>query len=1042
MNLQMVSGEIDATTGEAINTDDLTKYEKAVNALGVSLKTVENGAIKLRDPIEILKELSEAYRQLDIDDSRRTNLISAVGGKYRGNQLNALLENWDTYEKMLQDYANGTNSAAEEAEKSANSWEGSLNKFKNSVTDLTNNFVTSGRAKGFIDFFTGIIKYADRMTTSLGSLGSAVTLFSMIMISKSKTLHFNFDKDTQSIRFGTTALRDMTAATAAQSAKNLVLTATTKLANAAISIGASLIIGGMVSAISSWINKDEELAQKQEEEIQKLKEKNQQYKENTKNIEDNIATYKKLMEQDSLSESDKQQLLDIQNQIIDTYGQQAEGIDLVNGKLKEQLGILYDIADIDYQKNFQTAIDLIKKAGEKAEQETSDNILSLMTTDDNNIFVLTADGQTVGGADTTFYEDYFGELGAARHYLNILKDIKGFVSEIDELSFINTYDWEEIIKLDDALSYGEKITAITEALHRLNTETSAEAKNDLPYQYLTQKLQDLLSVYEEYVKEIQDSSETLIKGLSPSDIGTNINWRNVTDETFKQWYDAIMSYYSTDRWDKDYQDAVIDWFDRNYTSIAQRMARGTTIADIAYESEQAYKKKFASDTGVFGFSFSAYQEDIDTVTKEMKNLKSVIDKIDSGKYSAIEDGFGLAESYPELLRYINDTDTLREKLVELRNASPDNLISDLQTVRKNLEQVGNYKQIAQIDALIEALRTLGDTAEETAEQLTAKDYLQIQQDGIDKIVDKLNEEKEAMNEVLDSLNDRKSEIEDYYDAQIDALKTENEERERNIELQEKQKALDDAKRNKVRVYSAAKGFTIQEDSEAVAKAQDELDKAINDNKIDELEDQKDKAISVIEEQIKAQKKDIKSKEDEIQEWKDYKTQLTDEHNAIVETNSAYLEAQKQFVLDENSTFLDREQNLKDHLARMKALIDGEDEGTGDNSLYTDAFGVAPQAAINAILAMNGLLETNPLPQGSTSKSKVSGISSSLLSTGSPIILTDATKSVTTPIAPSSEQTKTFAPTLNISAEKVDEKAIKSWWDRQIVEEYNKFLVAN
>lgn len=81
MNLQMVSGTIDEATGEAINTDDLTKYEKAVNALGVSLKTVENGAIKLRDPIEILKELSEAYRKLDIDDSRRANLISAVGGK-------------------------------------------------------------------------------------------------------------------------------------------------------------------------------------------------------------------------------------------------------------------------------------------------------------------------------------------------------------------------------------------------------------------------------------------------------------------------------------------------------------------------------------------------------------------------------------------------------------------------------------------------------------------------------------------------------------------------------------------------------------------------------------------------------------------------------------------------------------------------------------------------------------------------------------------------------------------------------------------------
>lgn len=955
--------------------------------------------------------------------------------------MNSLLENWDTYEKMLQDYANGANSAAEEAEKSANSWEGSLNKFKNSVTDLTNNFVTSGRAKGFIDFFTGLVKGIDKVTSAFGGLGTAVGLFSALMISKSKSLHFYYDEDARSIQFGASALRNLTGATIRQRAATLGLTLATKALNAAISIGTAFIVGGIISAISSWINKDEELARKQAEELEKIKELNKQYQENTKNIQDNIAEYKKLIAQDKLSDSDRERLLDIQKQIVKTYGQQAEGIDLVNGKLQDQLDILNGISQQAFQDALPNAIAVIQAASDAANDNIANDILSFENQNYRRIIKVDGEITTSIGSLTNTAEAFAEVRQSAMQYMDILKSIDGFVEKKKATSGVEQF----FVELD-SVSSAKKVEALTEALHRLNTETTAEQKGTDTYKALSTRLNSLLTIYQAeadaFAEKLRENAETLVKGLKPSELGTNINWTNVTDETFKQWYNAIISYYSTNRFGKEYQDAVIDWFDRNYTSIAQRMARGTTIADIAYESEQAYKKKFASDTGVFGFSFSAYKEDIDAVTKEMKNLKSVIDKIDSGKYSAIEDGFGLAESYPELLGYINDTDTLREKLVELRNASPDNLISDLQTVRKNLEQVGNYKQIAQIDALIEALRTLGDTAEETAEQLTAKDYLQIQQDGIDKIVDKLNEEKDAMNEVLDNLNDRKSEIEDYYDAQINALKTENEERERNIELQEKQKALDDAKRNKVRVYSAAKGFTIQEDSEAVAKAQDELDRAINDYKIDELEDQKDKAISVIEEQIKAQKKDIKSKEDEIQEWKDYKTQLTDEHNAIVDANSAYLEAQKQFVLDENSTFKDREQNLKDHLARMKALIDGEDEGTGDNGLYTDAFGVAPQTAINAILAMNGLLETNPLPQGSTSKSKVSGISSSLLSTVSPIILTDATKSVTTPIAPSSEQTKTFAPTLNISAEKVDEKAIKSWWDRQIVEEYNKFLVAN
>lgn len=81
LNLTQVAGEVDATTGEMVNTEDLTKYERAVNALGVSLKTVEDGAIKLRDPIEILKELSQAYNQLEVDDSRRANLLTAIGGR-------------------------------------------------------------------------------------------------------------------------------------------------------------------------------------------------------------------------------------------------------------------------------------------------------------------------------------------------------------------------------------------------------------------------------------------------------------------------------------------------------------------------------------------------------------------------------------------------------------------------------------------------------------------------------------------------------------------------------------------------------------------------------------------------------------------------------------------------------------------------------------------------------------------------------------------------------------------------------------------------
>ena len=76
LNIRQVSDE-----DENIDSEGLTKYEKACNALNVKLKETKNGVLALRDPMEVLKELSTEYNKLDENDIRRTNLLSSVGGK-------------------------------------------------------------------------------------------------------------------------------------------------------------------------------------------------------------------------------------------------------------------------------------------------------------------------------------------------------------------------------------------------------------------------------------------------------------------------------------------------------------------------------------------------------------------------------------------------------------------------------------------------------------------------------------------------------------------------------------------------------------------------------------------------------------------------------------------------------------------------------------------------------------------------------------------------------------------------------------------------
>jgi TP901 family phage tail tape measure protein len=78
MNLQQVSGEID---GEVFNEDSFKKVEETLNDVGVATEEIVNGTAKLRDPIEILKELAKVYNSLPSDSVDKANIISDLGGK-------------------------------------------------------------------------------------------------------------------------------------------------------------------------------------------------------------------------------------------------------------------------------------------------------------------------------------------------------------------------------------------------------------------------------------------------------------------------------------------------------------------------------------------------------------------------------------------------------------------------------------------------------------------------------------------------------------------------------------------------------------------------------------------------------------------------------------------------------------------------------------------------------------------------------------------------------------------------------------------------
>lgn len=167
LNIRQVSDE-----EEGIDAEGLTKYEKACNALGVSLKETKDGILQTRDAMEVLRDLSVEYNQLEENDLRRTDLLNSVGGKLRANALDAILKNFDMYSKMLDEYAQGTGSMAVEAEKTANSWEGSMNRLGNTWKDTVENIADSDAIITIINCLNILLSVVNNVTDKLGSLGT------------------------------------------------------------------------------------------------------------------------------------------------------------------------------------------------------------------------------------------------------------------------------------------------------------------------------------------------------------------------------------------------------------------------------------------------------------------------------------------------------------------------------------------------------------------------------------------------------------------------------------------------------------------------------------------------------------------------------------------------------------------------------------------------------------------------------------------------------------------------------------------------------
>lgn len=389
---------IDAETGEALNDT-----EKVLKAVGINMRDV-NG--QFLDAETIIDNVGKKW--LMFDKNTQKAIATAMGGTYQYNKLISLFDNYDKVLSLTETAQNSSGMAMKKFNDAyLNSLEAKKKSLQASFESLSMNLISKESISGILEASQSVVEFLDKtslLKTALTGLavGGAIKGFTMLTtsITQAAMKMQNFSNAMSLLKtgnIGTDGVKQLTTLVdglsksqlkAVLSSQNLTnaqrmqilqstglseaqaaaklstmglataegaATATTVTFSGALKgLWATLMANPIVlitTALTAGISIWNAYQQSVEETIQTAKDASNAWKESTSSLDEQISKYKELkakLASGDLTESEeysvKQQILEIQNQITSQYPEQAAGVDLVNGNLQTQLGLLQQIA--------------------------------------------------------------------------------------------------------------------------------------------------------------------------------------------------------------------------------------------------------------------------------------------------------------------------------------------------------------------------------------------------------------------------------------------------------------------------------------------------------------------------------------------------------------------------------------------------------------------------------------------------------------------------------------------------------------------------
>ena len=512
--LEEIGEETDNVIVSQSKLRDTIKQATAVASNGFKGFDILDDNGNYKSTYEIMLGIAEVYNEILETDKQlgRNNanlLLESVAGKTRANIAASIFQNPELLKEAYKSSQEAENSAMEENEKYMNSINGHIAQLQNAYQQLWANSINRDTVNYFIDLGKAILKVVD----DVGLLGTAfVTItgvksivgyqngkgFAYELIKGSKKVIENLAK--QEGALGSLA---STAVSAGQAMGGAFSSAIPIIGGVATTIG--LVAAGINAFIQYQKRMRKEL-------LDSANSTGNNWQEQKQSLSDYASQYEELKEKltsGNLSEQEtieiKQQIYDIQKQITEQYGHNAEGIDLVNGKLQDQLNIINDISQAEasriwnsekYQEGFTIAEEEIlnpkqlKVYADGATKEVQ-NILSS---------ILEYNTESSGNGSTISYFNTSGDI-----YKN-KQQLQDAIAQIEQL--------QKRIPQEEGKSFDGILTQLRRNIDKVDEvikENESTYLDGLQIK-LSAKNQKGYSIFENYQSSVSDLENAYISG--------------------------------------------------------------------------------------------------------------------------------------------------------------------------------------------------------------------------------------------------------------------------------------------------------------------------------------------------------------------------------------------------------------------------------------------------------------------------------------------------------------------------------------------------